>query len=706
MRLLLIILIVIESHLQVAAGEYERFEANGKIGLKDSDGSIVLPASFDALGWSDGNFSVAGQITGYRRNNRWGLLNLKKQFITPAQFESLTYPGGDRVIVSKFINAYTIKFGSIDLQGKVAIPYEYDDITLHSLRAVVMIKKGVRYEYGLVDQSNRSILPLEFKEIRPIGSLRYAVQNFEGMTALCSEEGKWVTDFIIDQISDFHFDLAIVQKGWQRGLIDRSGVMRIEPQYREISITGPGQVSVRKADQWKIIDTQNQELSTLEGDDLLFDNPDFGRITLDGKTGLVDGTLKTYWLPSYDYVGKIENQQAVIRKNKKYGLIRLDESVVIPLQYDSICVRGNFVRALEELAGRSSWNLYDTFGIRKSHTSYEWMDDFNGSFFPVKSRGYYGAMDRYGVERIACVYDSLIDMRDGMVSVRFRNQYGIINLEDQWQMMPQKYSFRLLDAGHLLERIDSLVYLKSLDGNVLYFTDNSLSVTPHYLIERLPDGTEKQINFQGQIIQRNEPSPGHVDLRFRESEGYIGIKRDGKFGFVDHRGRLRIANRYDSIGEFHGGIAPVKLLGKWGFINASDQIVIQPTFETVEDFNDGVARISRSGKYGLINSQGNILLDLRYDSIRRLSGQLFLIKLHGLSGLADKNGKLLIEPRFDSLELIDEQRVIVSRAGLFGVLTSEGESVIPIQFNLLQYLQGRNQFLTRDGSFWQTMDLH
>ncbi|MEJ0057077.1 MAG: hypothetical protein WDN75_16325 [Bacteroidota bacterium] len=76
------------------AGDYKRFEENGKIGLKDESGAVVLPASFDALGWSDGNFSVIGQITGYRQNNHWGLLNLKKEFITKAEFSTLTWPGG------------------------------------------------------------------------------------------------------------------------------------------------------------------------------------------------------------------------------------------------------------------------------------------------------------------------------------------------------------------------------------------------------------------------------------------------------------------------------------------------------------------------------------------------------------------------------------------------------------------------------------
>ena len=144
MRIYSIILALLTASLSSLASDYERFEENGKIGLKDNSGKIVLPASFDALGWSDGTFSVAGQITGYRKQNRWGLLNLKKEFITPADYETLIYSGGDRVVVTKFINHFTIKSGSIDFQGKVVIPFSYDDITLHGLRAMVMVKNGTR----------------------------------------------------------------------------------------------------------------------------------------------------------------------------------------------------------------------------------------------------------------------------------------------------------------------------------------------------------------------------------------------------------------------------------------------------------------------------------------------------------------------------------------------------------------------------------
>jgi len=90
--------------IPIFAKSYRTFEENGKVGLKDDSGNVVLPPSFEALGWSDGNFSVIGEVTGYRLQGSWGIINLKKELITKADYESLVYCGGDCIVARKKIN--------------------------------------------------------------------------------------------------------------------------------------------------------------------------------------------------------------------------------------------------------------------------------------------------------------------------------------------------------------------------------------------------------------------------------------------------------------------------------------------------------------------------------------------------------------------------------------------------------------------------
>ncbi len=680
---------------------YERFEEHGKVGIKNDQGQVILPASFDALGWSDGSFSVAGEITGYRQGNRWGLLNLNKKFITKATYLSLTLPGGNRVLVGREINSYTSKFGCIDLAGEMVVPLVYDAITVHDLRAIVMQKNGPRYNYGLIDLNNRIILPVIYQRITPLGTLRYAVQNFSNKTAVCSEEGKWSTGFDIDSVSVFQFDLAIVYKNLHQGVIDRFGQIRVDPIYREIRISEPGSAQMRKPDLWRVIDLQQKELHRIEADELESLGHNRNRATLSGKVGLVDSLFNTVLPLAYDYIGKVDHEKVVVKKNGKFGLLRTNQTVILPITFDSLILQGHLIRARWNDQGQIKWDLYDTVGVKKTETSYEQMGPFTDHIFPVVKRGYAGGIDRLGKEVIACVYDSLGESDDEHMVIKFRGQYGIITLSDQWKVPPQRNRIHLLPGYLLMERHGNLNVIKDFSGKIIYFTEHPLSSFPDHLLEKLQDGTEKEINFQGQIVNRKIAVIGQGQQFFREHEGLTVVKRDGKYGFVDSRGRLRIANRYEDADNFHEGRASIQLLGKWGFIDKHDEIVVQPTYDRVTRFHLGVAWVTRNQKEGLIDSMGSVLLELRYDSIQPLADGSFVLISQGMKGLANPRGKVLIEPRFERLELTDAHHVIVRQNGLYGVLTRDGLSVIPLVYDNLIYQKDTHTFFVHQSFGWE-----
>ncbi len=177
---------------------------------------------------------------------------------------------------------------------------------------------------------------------------------------------------------------------------------------------------------------------------------------------------------------------------------------------------------------------------------------------------------------------------------------------------------------------------------------------------------------------------------FEESEGLRGIRRNGRYGFVDSRGRLRIANRYENIGRFREGLAPVMILGKWGFVNHEDRVVVNPNFEKAAEFNNNIAIVQRAGKVGVIGKEGQVILPLRYDSIAR-TGRLLKLHQQNQSGLADSKGNVLIEPHFDHLELLPNNLVIVRDREKWGVLTVDGMPVIPLIYSFIKYNPASNR---------------
>jgi WG containing repeat len=685
---------------------YQVFEENGKVGIKSESGEVILPAAFEALGWSDGSFSVIGQVTGYRSKDQWGLLNLKKEFITKAEYGQLIHTGGDRIIVSKKINPFSVKLGCINLEGKLTIPLRYDGIRINGLRAIVFVKNGSKYEYGLIDLFDRGILPLKYKSIESLGSLRYAVQNFDNKIALHTDEGVKLTDFVIDSLSAFNKGWFVIHQNFRQGLLTREGEIKIEPIYRELKINNNCTVSARAFNAWKTVDAKNVEQELLEADTLFPDGKNY-RFIKSGKMGLLDETFKIKIQPRYDHLDPFVLGKAAAKRENKYGVIRIDNTVIMPFLFDSLIVDGRLIRVKNKTAGTVSWSLFDTVGVQKSQNYYDAIDPYNGRFFPVSNRGYFGGMDKYGKEIIHCVYDSILNAREDRVAIKFKGQYGIISLEENWMLTPQPHPVSIVNNDLYLEKQPTVTFLKTLQGETVYFTANPIQLQDSLLIEQLPDRTNQYIDFKGRVVEvAATAAPPIVEVQdiFPESEGLRGIKRDGKYGFVDAKGRLLVANRYEDIGRFKEGLAAIRILGKWGFVNATDQIVINPAYEEVKEFTNGVAIVKRSGKWGLVDREGKTTLAIRYDQIQKVNTK-FLITVNQLKGLADEKGNVIIEPRFDHLQIVDNEQVLVGVAGKWGVLSYTGMNIVPMHYDQLIFLAEKKSYLALKRSEWKNLRL-
>lgn len=697
MKIALLICLLITS-LSGWADSFQTFEENGKVGLKNQDGKVVLPASFEALGWSDGSFSVIGNVTGYRQNNHWGILNLKKEFITKAEYENLVYGGGDYVVVKKKINPAQRKTGCLNLRGEIQIPFVYDDIHVQGMRAIVINLNHGRYQYGLVDLQNKIIIPANYSGIAPLGTLRYAVKNETGKIALFSEDGRAITPFTIDSISVFQNGKAFFYINTNKGLLDREGNVLAEARYQNVKVEDD-QISVLPHHQWVVLDASNKAQQNFQAENILPAAPGITIYQFSGHFGLMDETWNVTLPAQYQNLTYLRDNLFLAKKNKT-GIITSANKPVIPLQYDSIVVNYPQVRTLS----RSGWSLTDINRTFTSFKTYSRIDDPHHGLFPVKSNQYWGALTLNGEETIHCVYDSLLEISDRYVVVKFKGQYGIVSPREEWIVAPQAHPLKLVNDSLYLQLEPANQFLKSFNGTVIYFTDNKIDFNADFFSEYLPDGTIKKLDYHGRLISRKEPPQvDKVEAISEEHEGLRGIKRDGKYGFIDTRGRLRIANRYDGIGNFSEGLAAIKLIGRWGFINAQDQIIINPNYDKVAQFRNGLCVVTRNGKAGVINRQGKFILNMEYDSIASEADKFRLYK-NGLTGLADASGKILIEPRFNQLAILANGAVKVTHAQKSGVISAEGLSIIPIIYDALYYYPEKNQYLVQQKAEWRILN--
>jgi hypothetical protein len=689
-----------------AANHYTVFEENGKVGLKNGQGEVLIPAQYQAIGWSDGKLSVVNNVTGYKINGLWGLINVGNHKVTKATFEEIL-PGEGSLLIARKKSSLSLRQveGCITTEGKEVIPFEYDGIKLSSLRAIVFTKSGNLYKYGLIDLGNKTLIPQHYKSIRSIGSLRYAVENFDRKTALFTDIGKQITAFTIDSISTFTKNYAIIYQDLQQGLIDREGQIKLEPTYREIMIQADGTIKTRQADEWCMLDGRNKLLQKTLADRIEPIGQNLLKIDLSGKILLTDQQLKPITSSTFSSLGAFENNKAVFSQQMKQGIIRKNGSIVLAPTYATLLQDREFLLAKQRQEGRDRWMLLDSLGHQLSSKMYDNIQPFNGKYFAVQHRGYWGALNFSGKEVLACSYDSLIQAVDQLIVVKFRGQYGIMSLNDEWKVTPRANRIKLINANRFIEKTPRSTFLKSIDNQVIYFTDNRLEITSDRLLEYLPSGTLWTIDLDGRIVDRKIYPDAAIEKIFEESEGLRAIQKNGRFGFIDSQGRLRIANRYEGVQKFSEGFAPAMIRGRWGYINREDNIAIQPAYEEVGGFKNGFALVKQKGFYGLINKQGVQVLPARYETIEVLPGGNLLIQQDKLIGLADAKGKTLIQPRYHHLQETGNGYAIAERDGKYGVLTLQAVSTIPLTYDYITYDPFNQVFLAMKKATWADVKL-
>lgn len=687
----------------VARG-YSVFEVNGKVGLKNEAGKVLIPAKYEALGWSDGAFSILNNITGYRMAGKWGLISLTNHIITKPEFEEISPAEGSLVLARKKSSTLRVVSGMINASGKEIIPFQYDDIKLTSLRAIVFTKIGNQYKYGLLDFENKVLIPQQFKNIISVGSLRYAAEDFNCKWALFTENGKQITNFSYDRIFPFQRNYAIIHLAKKQGLIDRDGLVKIEPEFGEIKLDQNGSVFAKPFSTLLFLNGQHKVLRKIFADSIDGISKNLLKITTAKFIQLTDGNLRPLSNIAISTLENFVKGSAIFSTDKRFGLIRKDGTVIIEPKYTQLKWSGHYLLSNLKQGSKNNWILLDSLGKPLHTKTYDLILPFNGRFFPVVNKMSWGGIDTSGKEILSCTYDSILQAKGQNIVVKFHGQYGVINHNEHWLVAPRPDKIRIISDDRFLEYSPRVTYLKSFDNSIIYFTENKLELQGNFLLEYLQSGTMWAINLDGLIADKGTMPEG-IEKIYQETEGLRGIRKNGQYGFIDAQGRLRIANRYDDIQPFSEQLAAMKIRGKWGFIGHDDKIAIQPTYDEVWDFRNALAVVKQKGFFGVVDKSGKQVLLPRYESVQVLDNRNIIVKQNGLIGLVDPLGKILINSKFDHVEDLDNGFIIVKRDGKYGAMTSQGVSTIPLIYDFLSYDGANNIFYATVNASWVEMKL-
>jgi len=741
--------------------EFTIVEKNNKKGLFDKEGNMILPIAFDDLGWSKGMPNVMDEkVIGYREGNLWGLISLKNKKITPPLYTSMEPLEEEYIIASKRSSTSVgLVYGIIDAKGKEILDFRYHSLLHTGEQFVASVLHNVSPVFGVIDESGTAVIGFNYASIVPLSTKVYAIKDETGKVALFRHTGTPLTTFAYDSISKFQNGIAILLVNGKKGVIREDGVILVQPEYGKIKINADHTVNALPFDTWHMLNGENEEMRTLQYDSIAPAGKNILKVFIDDDVETYVNTRGELLISDQWKIHALTGEYAILKNQGKYGVMALRSAgthdVILEPVYDSVCIDQSFIITSKRI-GKSSgqiWSLFDQEGRKLTYNSYQDIRRNKEGLFAVKRKNHWGYINTEGEEIIPCQYVAASDFKQGKARVDFIDGQGIIDTEGRWLVKPFKHRREKLQLEYIHDDLyifqtegqysPTMYGLIDSSGKEVYNSHAQLIDNGNSVWEKDSFGRYGLIAYDGQRMlptQYDTISALHEDTvytffgegkygilgksgnklighenDFQELhpmyDEYLGVKINDKFGFVDALGRLRIANRYDSITRYNNGLAAIKLIGKWGYIDKHERLIVQPHFEKAFPFNSKLAIVRKDGKYGLVNRSGETVLPLEYDTVYRARNHRYAVtkaRTPGTRpsvGLVDEKGYLLIYPKYDAIEDLGNGYVIIHRGDEYGLVTIQGENTIPLKYDYLQYDPYNDVYLALEKARWETIDL-
>ncbi|MGD0325890.1 MAG: WG repeat-containing protein [Terriglobia bacterium] len=216
------------------------------------------------------------------------------------------------------------------------------------------------------------------------------------------------------------------------------------------------------------------------------------------------------------------------------------------------------------------------------------------------------------------------------------------------------------------------------------------------------------------------------------AEGPLVVVKDGRYGYINHKGEIAIQPQFFWASDFENGFAPVYVCGRevWidevgrpvarrsgnsqkleprrlgekiGFADPAGRFRIRPIFDDVLPFSDGMAAVRVDDLWGFIDSTGYEVIPPTFkDAFYFLEGVGTAETADG-PVLIDRTGKTIASGFELTHGIVAEGRVPVCRNDKCGFLDLLGNIAIPLVYDDVDSFS-RGLASVRKGEKWGYID--
>ena len=308
---------------------------------------------------------------------------------------------------------------------------------------------------------------------------------------------------------------------------------------------------------------------------------------------------------------------------------------------------------------------------------YSFVDHFNGNYCKVYLEDTLcGMIDRDGNEIVPCIYEDLEYPSDGRIKAYRKGLHGYLDLHGN-VVIPLQYP----QSGRFTQGLAPIaVYLDSFTVACTFIDTMGNEVFPRIFENVMPfcEGYDPvrrydswvMIDLSGREVLTTNPD-GHFFAGDSEgwalfdysmmpltpfvyrnvgnfSDGRVSVSRDGKYGFLDGRGREVIPCIYDYVGGFQMGRAMVSLNDRYGIIDTNGRIILPIEYEYTSmkgfkySYYDSLALVEKNGRLGYVDLDGNLAIPFYFEEAFHFTEGLAAVRFDGQWGYIDTHGDIFV----------------------------------------------------------------
>ena len=531
---------------EISEYNYFTLEQNQKYGVIDKNGNIVIEAEYEAVQIPNPSKAIFVCVKEYNENTKeyeTVVYNEKKEvlFSNYKNVQSISiYTNVNSIPYEKSVLTYKEngKYGLINLEGKQITKPVYDEISSINYKEGTFLVKQNELE-GIINMKGKVIIKCEYESVTS--------DNYYSENGYNKQAG-----FIVSKKTE---------DGYRYGYVNYRGTIILNPIYTQLE---------------RVTEIANEKGVYF----IAFKN---------GQAGLLKNNKEILNYEYEDIQYNVLGSIFVTKRNGKYGAVNQEGTTVLYPEYDNVYTGGMYLNALKDkdiFIFDLNGNKIETNEVSKTKT---------------ENANYYITIDKNNKYKVVDSKDNIIIDKDYTYIEYLPGDYFIVERDSKSGIIDSngksvielKYDSisRINETDILQMEKDRNIALYNLNMKEIVSMDNAIvkEVKDEKAYILLYSDTDfKYLDKTGNIL---------TSQNLFENNPLFAKNINGKWGFVDKDGNLKVQNDYELVTDFNKyGFAGIKKDGKWGSINQNGEVVQEPTYDLKRNIPEFV------GKYYRVNA--------------------------------------------------------------------------------------------------------